>query len=324
MDENFYTEQKMTYEIELRDLFLILWKKKVFIICITFIAAIITGIISVFFITPVYHSSLNIIINMPETYHTKYGDYSLPITTNDQYINLITSNEILVHTIKDMGYDNKTTIESLRDRITIDNSNSIDNVEQNSFNIKIAANNPEEARKLAQTLFNNYLEFLDLLTVEGAVDYYIDKYIVDVSTLEDTLERTKEILAKNEALLAEIPQTINQKEAMDEIDKSPKISDFVILENVINPNYTEIENDIIENKQSINSIENSIKTYNHYLNELKSVKESIKDYKVNGNWNLEDEFKSITKTNIYLPSAPIAPSRKSSPSNLKNMIIGAV
>jgi len=55
-----------------------------------------------------------------------------------------------------------------------------------------------------------------------------------------------------------------------------------------------------------------------------SVKERIKDYKVNGNWNLEDEFKSITKTNIYLPSAPIAPSRKSSPSNLKNMIIGAV
>lgn len=325
MDENIYTEQRTTDEIDLRELFLALWGKKIFITAIGLIAAILTGIISVFIITPVYHSKLNIIINMPDTYTTKYGDFTLPISTNDQYINLITSNDIIANTIKDMGYDEDTTIESIRDRITIDNSETKANAEQNSFSIKVSADNPEEARKLAQTLFDNYTEFLDILIIEGAADYFIDKYSVDLSSAEVSLENTKEILAKNEALLAETPQTINQKDAMNEIGNSQNISDFVILENVINPNYTKIENDIIANKQSINNIENTIKLYNQYLEELNAEKEKIEGYKSNGNWTVSDDvFKSITKSNVYLPSDPIAPSRKTSPSNVRNVIIGAV
>jgi len=325
MDENLKTEPKIEDEIDLKELFLVLWKKKILIILITLIAATLTGVVSVLFIKPVYHSKLNIIINMPETYHTKYGDYTLPITTNEQYINLIISNDILAHTIKDMGYDEDITIEFLRDKITIESTEVKNNIEQNSFNIKVAAENPEEAQKLAQTLFKNYSKFIDLLTVEAAVDYYIDKYSIDLSSLEISLEKTKETLAKNEALLAQTPQTINQREAMNEIDSSPKISDYVILENIINPNYTKIENDIIENKQSINSIENSMAIYNQYLDELYVVKENITEYKTNGIWDItNDEFKSITKTNVYLPSDPIAPSHKSSPNNLRNVIIGAV
>lgn len=114
MNEKQYNELREE-EIDLRELFMVLWKKKVTIICITLIAAIITGLISVFLITPVYHSRLRIIINMPETYHTKYGDYTLPITSNEQYINLITTNEILLHTIEDMEYDVETNIESIRE-----------------------------------------------------------------------------------------------------------------------------------------------------------------------------------------------------------------
>ena len=120
MDKNQYKGQLSNDEIDLRDLFMALWKRKVMVISIILIAAFITGFISVFMITPVYHSRLNIIINMPESYHTRFGDYNLPITNNEQYINLITSNDIISRTIEDMGYDPlETTIESLRDRITI-------------------------------------------------------------------------------------------------------------------------------------------------------------------------------------------------------------
>ncbi|NLL44571.1 MAG: hypothetical protein GX247_02755, partial [Mollicutes bacterium] len=52
-------------DTNLRDLFLVIWKKKLFIISITLIATIISGIISLFILSPVYHSRLNIIINMP-------------------------------------------------------------------------------------------------------------------------------------------------------------------------------------------------------------------------------------------------------------------
>lgn len=325
MDENHIAELRITDEIDLRELILVLWKKKIVIVCIAFTAAFLSGLVSKFLLSPVYESKLDIIINMPGTYHTKYGDYYLPISTNEQYINLITSNDVISRTIKDMDYDEDTTIESLIDRISIYIPETKTSGEQNSFYIKVSAKDPEEARNLAHTLYENYLEFIDLLTIEAAVDYYIKLYSVELSSLEVSLDRNKELLVKNEALLAETPQTINQKEAMDEIYDYPNTSDYIVLEKIINPNYTKIETDVIEIKQTINNVENSIRIYKQYMEELNKVKESLEEYKSNGNWDDSDsEFKSITKANIHLPSAPIAPSVKTSPHTLFNCIIGAV
>ena len=325
MEENQYKEPIREDEIDLRELFMVIWKKKVAIICITLIAAILTGLISVFLITPVYHSRLRIIINMPETYHTKYGDYTLPITSNDQYINLITSNDIILHTIEDMGYDAETTIESIRERITIELSETKANIEQNTFYVKVAADNPTEAQKLAQTLFDNYIEFLELLTIDGALDFHINRFNVALQSSEVSLTSTKEILAKNEALLAITPPTINQKDAMNELKASDDTSDYIILERVINPNYTKIESDIIENKQSINSIENSMRINNEYLAELDILRAKVDSYRESGDYSvIDNDFVKVTKTNIYLPSDPIVPSQKTSPSNARNAIIGAL
>lgn len=324
MDENHVAVQRMTDEIYLKDLILVLWKKKLFIISLTLIVSFITGLASIFIIKPVYKSKLDIIINMPETYHTKYGDYDLPLSTNDQYIGLITSNDVIAHTIKDMGYDD-ISIESLIERISIYIPEMKNAGEQNSFKVYVSADNPEEARKLAQTLYENYVEFVDLLTIEAAVDYYIKLFSVELSSLEISLQRTKELLAKNEALLAETPQTINQKEAMDELYEYPNTSDFIVLEKIINPNYTKIETDIIDNKQSINSMENSVEIYKQYLEELNNTKEKLNEYKSGENRNgFDGEFKSLAKTNIYLPSSPITPSKKTSPNTLINVIVGAI
>lgn len=326
MEENQYNEHIIEDEIDLRDLFMALWKRKTMIISITLIAAIITGLISVFLIQPVYHSRLNIIINMPESYHTKFGDYTLPITTNEQYISLITSGDIISRTIEDMGYSvDDTTIENLRERITVDIPETKNNVEQNSFFIKVAADNPAEAKKLAQTLFNNYVEFIDVLTIEGALDYHINRFNVALESSEDSLVSLQEILAKNEALLAETPQTINQKDAMEEIQNSDNTTDYIILEKIINPNYTKIEQDIIDNKQSINSIENTMRVYSEHLLELDEIRGNVASYKESGDYEaLASDVVSVTKTNVYLVSEPIEPSRKTSPSNSKNVIIGAL
>jgi uncharacterized protein involved in exopolysaccharide biosynthesis len=96
-----------------------------------------------------------------------------------------------------------------------------------------------------------------------------------------------------------------------------------VLEDVINPNYTDIENDIIVNKQTIYDIVDSMRVYNDYLEELDIMKNSIVKYNENGQFvDLESSIVSITKTNVYLPSDPVAPTRKTSPSNTKNVIIG--
>ncbi|HHU72386.1 MAG TPA: hypothetical protein GXZ21_10195 [Clostridiales bacterium] len=326
MGEEQMTREQYEGEISLKELFLALWRQKLIIISITLIAAIFTGIVSVFFISPVYNSRLNIVINMPETYHTRFGDYKLPITSNVEYINLITSNDILIETIKDMDYDpGSVTIEGLRERITIDKTVTTPNVEQNSFIVSVSANNPEEAKELALALFNNYIKFIDVLTIKGALDHYRGQFNTSLKSLEVSKESTEKILAKNEELLAQTPQTIDQREVMDEIDSGSNSSEYIILENIINTNYIAIEKTIIENKQAINSIENSMRVYNEYLNELDIIQEPLDTYYATGDIKeLDDITVNITETNIYLPSDPIVPSRKSSPNNAMNIIIGTV
>lgn len=320
-----YTQDEQADEISLQDLFMALWRQKIIIVAITLIAALLTGIISVFAITPVYHAKLNIVMNMPEIHNTKYGDYTLPISTNEQYINLITSNDIIQNTIDDMGFDsNETSIEALREKITIvktDNKNTV----QNSFEIRVASDNPAEAKRLAEVLYQNYIEFIDVMVAEGATSYFSDYFNIKLRTLEDSLETDRQLLEKTTVLLDNTPMTINQREAMNEIISSDNATDFIVMGNIINPNYTELELDIIEIKQSINTTENTMNQYNLYLEELEAKQEEIARYYETGEFTeLQSKIVRITKSNIYLPSNPVAPTSKTSPSNSRNVIIGTL
>ena len=68
-----------------------------------------------------------------------------------------------------------------------------------------------------------------------------------------------------------------------------------------------------------------MRIHNEYLAELDGLKSKVNSYKESGDYsNLETDFVRVTKTNIYLPSEPIVPSQKTSPSNSKNVIIGAL
>ena len=326
MNSNYnHNRQDLEDEISLQELFMALWRQKKLIIIITIIATLFAGIFSVFAITPVYHSRLNIIINMPETYNTKYGEYTLPLTSNEQYINLITSNDIIRNTIKDMGYNmEEMTIESVGERISIQQTDNKNN-EQNSFNIRVAWDNPQDAKKLAQTLYDNYIRFLDVMVTESATQYFLSFYSVQLKSLQVELETNQALLEKNYALLVETPMTINQKEIMEEIDLSDNHSDYMIMGNIVNPNYTELELDIIDIKQTINTVQNSMDLYNGYITELEAKMTAITKYYETGNYEeLECEIINITKSNIYLPSEPVAPSRKTSPRNLRNVIIGTL
>lgn len=314
-------------EIDLKELIMALWKRKKTIISLTLVFAILAGMFSMFVISPVYDTKLNIVISMPEAYTTRYGDYTLPITTNDQYINLITSNDVLINTIKDMEYDSaEVSLEKLKKRIVISKSDTKANTVQNSFEVIVSANNPEESLKLAQSLFDNYIEFIDVMTKERAISYFINDFSMNIKLSENQLDSAKEILKKNEELLAETPQLIANGDANLEIQTQlTSNSDYVVPVDTVNPNYIKIENDIIANKQSINSIENTIRMKNRYIDELNVEKQALNKYYETGQAEkLELSVIGVVETSVYLPSPPVAPTQKTSPSNALNTVIGAV
>jgi capsular polysaccharide biosynthesis protein len=261
---------------------------------------------------------------MPEIYQTRYGEYKLPMTSNGDYLKLIKSNDVLVNTIKDMGYDTSdVTPSNLSSRITLGTITTTANTVQNSFEVTIAAGSPEESLELANHLYENYIEFLDVMMKDRAVSYYYEDFTVKVKASENLLATTEEIVKKNEELLANTPQTINQKEAMQEIQDNT--SDYIILENVINPNYTELEKIIIDNKQIIIATESSIEEYSKYIEELSVEKEAIAKYYESGKaGRIESSIMDVVDVNVYQPSVPIAPTHKSSPNTLMNVAIGGV
>ena len=59
-------------EIDLRELILALWRNKYIILSIAIIAAVLTGLYSLFMLSPVYQTKLDIVVNMPEKYNTRY------------------------------------------------------------------------------------------------------------------------------------------------------------------------------------------------------------------------------------------------------------
>jgi len=313
--------------IDLREVFVALWKRKKMIVITTLIAIITAGLISMFIISPVYDTKLNIVINMPEEYNTKYGQYTLPITTNEQYINLIDSNDVIISTIKKMEYDsNEVTLENLKKRISIEKYTAITEIEQNSFEVTVSADSPDESLKLAQSLYDSYIEFLDVMTKERAINYFTNDFSVGIKNLENQLNSTTEILKKNEELLADTPQIIADGKANIEIKAELNDnSDYVVPIDSVNPNYIKIENDIVNNKQFIIGIENSIRMNSQYIDELAVEKQAIsKYYETERAGKLESSVTGVVETSIYLPSPPVEPTQKTSPSNALNIVIGAV
>lgn len=316
-------------QISLQELFQSLWKQKIVIISITLVITILVGAFSVLMLPKVYQSKINVVISMPEVFDTKYGSYTLPISTNQQYMDLITDNEVLRRTIDDMGYDaSVVSVDDLREQITIATSNTAftaEGQEQNSFNVYITANNPEKAKLLAEALYSNYFEFINVMTIRGAVNYLEKYYSNDLAIQEVLLETTENILKNEEELLANTPQIINLKDAMDEIQNRNDTLEYIVLEDIINPSYVDIEANIIDNKQIVFATENAIQTDKNYLDELNDMSKNLTTYEETNNAeDLKDNSLRVSKTNIYLVSKPIASNHKISPHNALNTIMGGI
>lgn len=319
MNENQNNVQYKEDEIDLRELFAILWKRKIMIIGIALIGAILAGSFSMFILSPVYNTELKIDLNMPDTFNTRYGEYKLPVSSNAQYMNLIISNDIIANTIKDMDYSAKSvTLESLKKRISIDKGVSTAAATQNIFDITVSADNPKESLKLAKTLYASYIEYVNVMANERAISYYYSNFTAGIELSENVLTSTKEIIKKTEELLAKTPQTIDQSALINN-------NDNVVIENIINPAYSRIQEDMVASKELLYSTEDTIRANKEYLKELDTERKAIAKYDETGKADLlESSLINVAETSIFLASSPVAPTQKTSPSNARNAAIGLV
>ncbi|MED3563141.1 YveK family protein [Bacillus xiapuensis] len=134
----------MEETISLQELLQTIRKRLRLILSITFIAVIISGVISYFFLTPIYQASTQLLVNQTKSKENLYNVGE--VQTNLQLINtynvIIKSPAILELVIKDL--DLKMTVNELNQKISVQNETNSQVV-----NLSVQDTNPIMAAKIA-------------------------------------------------------------------------------------------------------------------------------------------------------------------------------
>ncbi len=164
-------------EIDLKDLFLLFWRKKIIILIVMVIFTIMGIIYSIYFVTPVYESSTSLVLAgvSKKTDDTTLTAEDAEITETDLTLNsklintyseLIKSNNILREVISNLNLDMDE--EDLRGKITV---SAIDETEIIRINVLL------ENKELAAEMAN---ETAEVFTSKVAEIYNIQNiYVVD-------------------------------------------------------------------------------------------------------------------------------------------------
>lgn len=141
----------MEETISLKELFQTLKKRASFIILITLMAVMASGVISYFFLTPIYQASTQILVNQAKDEQNLYN-YN-EVQTNLQLINtynvIMKSPAILELVQKDLNLD--MTVSELNEKISVQS-------EKNSqvVNVVVQDKDAELAAKIANTTVNMF------------------------------------------------------------------------------------------------------------------------------------------------------------------------
>lgn len=134
----------MEETISLKELFETLKKRLWLIVSITVIAAVISGVISYYFLTPIYQASTQILVNQTKNEQGVYN--SNEVQTNLQLINtynvIITSPAILDIVSKEL--DLNMTASKLKDKITVGSEK-----DSQVVNLSVQDSSPEVAAQIA-------------------------------------------------------------------------------------------------------------------------------------------------------------------------------
>ena len=305
--------------IDLLELLQPLWRNKLAIICITIVIAIVAGIISLFFLAPEYRSGLDIYVGMPKTYTTRYGDYTLPIMTNDQYMDMIRHDIVLQKTIDDIKPAVVISRSELKNSISI-SSRQTGN-DKTEFTIAISRKDPDSAKLIAETLYQNYMKYVDVVIRSRALDYYHDVYTISLESAQLSLESEREKLKSDTELLDNTEKYLDVEGVLD---KLPSTSTTIVIDNLINPGYIKLQNDILTKKQTISELENTIKRNIRYLNDLKAEQDVLSEFYETGEID-RDKTTIINAVDRYIYRLnTIIDSQKVGPKHVKNIVISIV
>ena len=182
-------ERQQEMEIDLKELFFVLWDKVIIILAATVVTAIAAALITYFIITPIYVSTSSVYVmnrqNSESTLTT--SDLSAATQLTNDYEEMIKSNVVLNEVIEQVGLD--ATTEALADIISVYNP-----TDTRFLEISVSHSDPLLARDIADAVTEISAErIVELMGVE-------EVNIVDQANLP--LEPSSPSMLRNVAIAA--------------------------------------------------------------------------------------------------------------------------
>jgi len=153
----------MEETISLKELLQTLKKRLALILAITLTAVIISGVVSFFFITPIYQASTQILVNQKNEEQAMYNQAEL--NANLQLINtynvIIKSPAILELVAEELKLD--MTVSQLNSKVTVSKEG-----DSQVVNISVQDENPQVAADIANTIANVFSkEIVEIMSVNN-------------------------------------------------------------------------------------------------------------------------------------------------------------
>lgn len=201
---------------------------------------------------------------------------------------------------------------SINSRITIGEEDT----SQNIFPIIVSGHDPQEIVDLSNKLYNTYIGHVDLIIKDRAINYFYNDFSVKLESDQSKLQSNNDLLRRYEDLIETTPQLIDQEGLLKAFSEA---SNYIVLDDITNPNYIELQNTLIETKKIIETTESNIATYNAYLEELELEKAALeKFYQEGGLGRFESSL--LDTSDVFVLSQAMVPSDKVSPNLAANVV----
>lgn len=314
--EDKYVEE----EISLKELIMHLIHYKRIIAIITVLAVVLGGIYAFFIADEVYEASVDGTIIISETATSKYGTFVFPSLHKEDYLNVITSEEVLTKVVNNLNLEMST--QALRQKIEISSQK-----DSSSFIINVKNGSSESASELLSEISSVYKDVINLKYKNMALDMFERDYFVQIRSIEELIINQEETIVGFKKQLESIEPIITLKKLVTsdptlaaEIARNrgisiESLSDEMMIEEISNPNYEVLEESIFKAESALIESKSDLEQFTKLFNELSTEKASMQtsgnETGSVGNNSLEF-MKSRISISSYVsaPDNPVAP-RKS-------------
>lgn len=228
-----------------------------------------------------YEATNQIYFKLVSNVDTKYGLYTFPSQKIQDYIDSLTSDEILSSVIAELKLS--LTSSALKDSIRIQYDSGSD---QKYISVTTTSQSYDEAKTINNSLIKTYLRTLKTEYKTNAIKHFITTLNNEVtlntfkqSKLQSEIEQKQEVLNSIQTVYS-LQKGIftDPKVALivaNQLNQDlSKLSDAVIVEQYLNQNYFKAEAELIDSKNTFIETQNTLEYTKDLLVELKTMSQS--------------------------------------------------